>query len=83
MTVSHFDRFLIEATTPDLDPTHRLSEDQLYGLYVSWCRLNHRLPASDADFRAATRQHHGHVSRRRMTGPAAADYILATYPVMI
>lgn len=83
MAVSHFQRFLSEATTPDPDPTRRLSEDQLYGLYISWCQANHCPPASDSDFRAAIRQHHVRLPSLRITGPAAADYILATYRALI
>ncbi|MDQ0077678.1 hypothetical protein [Arthrobacter oryzae] len=81
MATSHFERFLLDATVPD--ETHcPLGPDCLYGLYTSWCLLHSITPVGDITFRTAMR-HHGidlHNSRRRMTGPAAADYILASYP---
>jgi hypothetical protein len=82
MTVSQFRRFLAEATTRDPDNTCALGEDQLYGLYISWCLLENRTPATEAEFRAAMREHHIHLPARglRGTGPAAKDYILASYP---
>ena len=82
MATSHFTQFLDEATIPEFDTDCPLSADCLYGLYVSWC-LIHRLEAKpDATFRSAMHRlgidvHH---SRLRMVGPAAADYILASYP---
>ena len=84
MAVSHFDSFLDEATVPDFDPTRRLGQEQLFGLYLSWCRLHDSAPASEADFRAALKQHRIRPSGPglRMTGPAATDYILNTYPVL-
>lgn len=59
-----------------------MGSDCLYGLYTSWCLLHRINPAAEITFRAAM-QRCG-VDRRqrrlRMTGPAAADYILASYP---
>jgi hypothetical protein len=85
MAVTHFDRFLSEATAPDYDGGLSLRKDQLYGLYTSWCLVNNSTPARGADFWSAMK---GHRIRRsdsglRMTGPAAADYILATYPALV
>jgi hypothetical protein len=81
MATSHFDQCLLEATVPD--ETHSpMGSDCLYGLYTSWCLLHRINPAAEITFRAAM-QRCG-VDRRqrrlRMTGPAAADYILASYP---
>jgi hypothetical protein len=85
MAVSHFDRFLSEATAPDQDGDLSLRKDQLYGLYTSWCMLNQSVPARGADFWSAMRKHRirSSDSGLRMTGPAAADYILATYPALV
>ncbi|WP_251043178.1 hypothetical protein [Arthrobacter sp. ISL-69] len=59
-----------------------MGPDCLYDLYTSW-RLLHSITAvGDITFRSA-RQDRGidlGSSRRRMTGPAVADYILASYP---
>jgi hypothetical protein len=85
MTVSHFDRFLNEATAPDRDGGLSLRKDQLYGLYTSWCILNQSTPAPGAAFWSAMKDHRirSSDSGLRMTGPAAADYILATYPALV
>jgi len=82
MAASHFTAFLDEATVPDFDTDCPLTADCLYGLYVSWCALQGRDPEPDFTFRAAMhcRGVDVHDSRLRMTGPAAADYILSSYP---
>ncbi len=81
MATSHFERFLLDATVPD-ETCRPLGPDCLYGLYVSWCMLHSITPAADREFRAAMgrRGVDVHHNRRRMVGPAAADYLLATYP---
>lgn len=82
MATSHFAQFLYEATVPDPDTDCSLQPDCLYGLYVSWCLLHGLDPKSDDAFRVAMRRNgiDVHDSRLRMNGPAAADYILASYP---
>jgi hypothetical protein len=82
MATSHFTTFLEEATVPDFDTDCPLSADCLYGLYVSWCVLNGRDAEPDFTFRAAMhcRDVDVHDSRLRMVGPAAAEYILSSYP---
>ncbi|MBT2566967.1 hypothetical protein J7I84_10770 [Arthrobacter sp. ISL-85] len=82
MAASHFTTFLAEATVPEFDTDCPLTADCLYGLYVSWCFLHGIEAEPDFTFRAAM---HGrgvdvHESRLRMVGPAAADYILFSYP---
>jgi hypothetical protein len=81
MATSHFEQFLLKATVPD-DAHCPLGPDCLYGLHTSWCLLQHINPAPDITFRAA--MHRRGIRRRnsrlRMTGLAAADYILASYP---
>jgi hypothetical protein len=84
MAHSQFDKFLHEATTCVGEPDVTLARDPLYGLYTSWCFLNQRAPRAETTFWAA-------MSRRidpdrnglRMKGPAAADYILASYPGLV
>jgi hypothetical protein len=81
MATSHFERFLLEATAPD--ETHwPMGPDCLYGLYISWCVLHSITPVEDITFRAAMQRRGVDLrnSRRRMTGQAATDYILASYP---
>jgi hypothetical protein len=82
MAASHFSTFLAEATVPEFDTDCPMSADCLYGLYVSWCFLNGLEAKPDVTFRAA--MHRAgvdiHDSRLRMVGPAAADYILSSYP---
>ena len=84
MAVSHFDHFLAEATVPDSDPMLTLGLEELFGLYISWCNVHHHIPGTEADFRAAMKQHGINASAPglRMTGPAATDYILASYPAL-
>jgi len=82
MAASLFCLFLEEATVPVTDTDCPLTGDTLYGLYVSWCLIHQTDPEPDPAFRAAMRQcgvDPGN-SRLQMVGPAAADYILASYP---
>jgi hypothetical protein len=82
MAASHFTKFLDEATIPEFDTDCPMSADCLYGLYVSWCLLYGMEAEPDVTFRAA--MHRAgvdvHDCRLRMAGPAAADYILSSYP---
>lgn len=82
MATSHFIQFLDQATVAEFDTYCPLSADCLYGLYVSWCILHRLEPVPDMTFRAAMHRLgvDVHDSRRRMVGPAAADYILSSYP---
>ena len=79
MATSHFERFLREATVPD-ELHSPLGPDCLYGLYTSWCLLHNISPVEDIAFRSAMRRCgvDPRNSRRRMTGQAATDYILAS-----
>ncbi len=81
MAISHFERFLLDATVPDstLSP---LGPDCLYGLYTNWCLLHNITPVEDITFRSAMERCGVKLSssRRRMAGPAAMEYILASYP---
>ncbi|NUP57889.1 MAG: hypothetical protein HOQ06_00225 [Pseudarthrobacter sp.] len=82
MASSHIQQFLDEATTPDPSRDFPLGPDCLYGLYVSWCRLHGFVAKPDQAFRAGMRRCGVDVrnSQLRMKGPAAADYILSSYP---
>lgn len=86
MATSQFDQFLAEATiTTDDRSEAALGRDCLYGLYTSWCFLNQCVPRPESEFWAAMRKRRvrpGH-SGLRMRGPAAADYILASYPGLV
>lgn len=84
MPASHFQQFLNEATTSDPFSASPLGPDCLYGLYVSWASLHGLTPRPDQAFRAGMRRCGVNVrnSRLRMTGPAAADYILSSYPAV-
>ncbi|MDQ0029035.1 hypothetical protein [Arthrobacter bambusae] len=78
-----FDQFLEEATITTHDRS-TLGRDCFYGLYTSWCLLNRSVPLPENVFWAAVRTKgiHPDGSGLAMTGPAAADYILASYPGM-
>ncbi|WP_164200334.1 hypothetical protein [[Micrococcus luteus] ATCC 49442] len=84
MAPSQYDVFLTEATINDhTDST--LGRDCLYGLYTSWCLLHHLEPGTEVTFWAAMKKKHIHPGHNglRMKGPAAADYILASYPGLV
>ena len=81
MSDMQYDQFLREATTPDT-ASGVLERDCLYGVYTSWCYLSQSAPRPEDAFWAAMRQKRIRPGRThlRIKGPAAADYILASYP---
>ncbi|MDQ0662606.1 hypothetical protein QFZ35_001104 [Arthrobacter ulcerisalmonis] len=84
MAHSQFDTFLNEATYPDQASDSSLDRDRLYGLYTSWCFINEQTPGTESSFWEAMKYR---ISPRRnglrMKGPAAADYILTSYPGLV
>lgn len=84
MATSHFQQFLDQATVFDPSSDGALGPDCLYGLYVSWAELHRLQPKSDQAFRAGMHRCGIDVrdAKLRMTGPAAADYILCSYPAV-
>ncbi|MFJ6281424.1 hypothetical protein ACIQHF_00030 [Pseudarthrobacter oxydans] len=85
MAHSQFDLFLKEATYLDQASESTLDRDRLYGLYTSWCFINQQKPGPESEFWAAMSHRRvatGH-NGLRMKGPAAADYILASYPGLV
>lgn len=84
MAHSQFDLFLKEATYLDQASESTLGGDRLYGLYTSWCFISRHKPGAEAAFWTAMNQR---ITPRRnglrMKGPAAADYILASYPGLV
>lgn len=85
-TTAHFDRFLSEAIAADRESGTGLGPDALYGLYVSWCLMTQTHAATPSALFKALKDRHGISSSSNalaMTGPAAADYILASAPNLI
>lgn len=91
MSVSNYSRFLSECIVQAPDRQPGLLEDEVYGVYVSWCLLNRKHPSSESALSAALEQL-GHIKpagvRGRyaglaVTGPAAVDYILASQPSLV
>jgi hypothetical protein len=82
---SQYDQFLREATTRDPEADYALGRNRLYGLSTSWCFLDQTVPRPEDAFWAAMKKKRIHPRRNglRMTGPAAADYILASYPGLV
>jgi hypothetical protein len=85
MPANHFEEFLAEAVVPDREPGLGLGRDELYGLYTSWCLINKaQLQPPDALWVAL--EDHGinpDSNNLSMTGPAAADYIVASAPPLV
>jgi len=82
MASSPFQQFLSESTAPAPATGEPLPADGLYGLYVSWAFLHRITPHPEAAFHSAMRRHGVNPRARTlsMTGPAAVDYILNSYP---
>jgi hypothetical protein len=84
MAQSQFNQFLTEATYEDpLETSSTLSGDALYGLYTSWCNLSQEAPQPEHVFWDAMANLVNPAHQLRMTGPAAADYILTSYPAVV
>ena len=85
MADTQYDQFLQEATAPDAVSDSVLGRDCLYGVYTSWCSLSQSVPRPEDAFWAAMRQKRIRPGRThlRMKGPAAADYILSSYPRVV
>ena len=85
MADSQYDQFLREATTQDLECGRALGRNRLYGLYTSWCFLSQVAPGPEDAFWTAMKKRRIDPNRTglRMKGPAAADYILASYPHLV
>ncbi len=93
MANSMYRRFLAECIIVDPEADPGLNEDEMYGVFVSWCFLNRFNPAASRVFWAEMAKN-GHHQRRleagryfraglRMTGPAAVDYILSSRPCLV
>ena len=90
MTASDYNRFVKTCIAADEDPQEGLAEDEMYGVYISWCLLQNERPRPARAFWAAMsglglseRRRVAHRFVRpglRATGPAAVDYILARRP---
>ncbi|MFC9354013.1 hypothetical protein [Arthrobacter sp. NPDC057013] len=84
MAVSQFDQFLHDATIIDPDSEGTLGRDPLYGLYISWCTVTHARPRGEKSFwRGIQQRIDADHNSLRMTGPAAADYYLSSYPTLV
>ncbi|GAC1499193.1 MAG: hypothetical protein NVS2B15_21870 [Pseudarthrobacter sp.] len=83
MAYSQFDQFLQEATYRERESDSTLDPDSFYGLYTSWCSLSHNTTRAERTFWAAMRHRVGSGHGLRMKGPAAADYILTSYPALV
>lgn len=92
MTTSHFGQFLADCIEKNGDTSVGLTPDELYGVYTSWCLIQKLEPQAPKVFWGAMRSegigprqvnHRILCPALRMTGPAAADYILASQPDLI
>lgn len=84
MGETQFEQFLREATTFDPSYERSLDGDPLFGLYTSWCHVSRTAPTTEASFWAAmNNQLQPGRNGLHMKGPAAADYILNSYPGLV
>ena len=93
METPDYARFVQECIAADTLDDHMLTEDQVFGVYLSWCALLAQTPGPCDSFWAAMSRlgvHEGRGNGRRymrrglrMTGPAALDYILASQPSLV
>lgn len=85
MNSAHFDRFFAEAVRIDRATDGGLGEENLYGLYTSWCLLNELQPESPEALWAALRGAGIEPTNNNlaMTGPAATDYIISSEPNLL
>lgn len=90
MTSGDFARFMSDCIAADVAGDRGLTEDEMYGVYISWCVLHYVCPRTCREFWTAMSglglNERRRIDRRyvrpglRMTGPAAVDYILASRP---
>jgi hypothetical protein len=85
MDATQFDQFIAEALTTERETDTVLGPDELYGLYTSWCLIHQLQPAAPGPLFTALseRSIDPQNCELAMTGPAAADYILASAPSLI
>lgn len=93
METRDYTDFVRGCLAKDIREDQGLTDDEIYGLYLSWCILQRQDPSSCKAFRAAMSglgfQERRRIGRRyirpglRMTGPAALDYILANRPNLL
>lgn len=85
MTTTHFELLVAEALTTERETDTQLTPDELYGLYTSWCLINQTQPEPPAALWASLMELgiDPEDCELAMTGPAAADYIVASAPSLI
>ena len=92
METPDYARFVQDCIAADTLDDHMVTEDQLFGVYLSWCTLLGQDPGPSESFWAAMSRLAVHEQRGdgrhmraglRMTGPAALDYILASRPSLV
>lgn len=85
MPATHFEDFLAEAVVPDREPGLGLGRDELYGLYTSWCLIKKAQLQPPESLWAAMLANgiDPDSNNLSMTGPAAADYIVASAPDLV
>ncbi|MFE4228798.1 hypothetical protein ACFRJ8_13015 [Arthrobacter sp. NPDC056886] len=93
MSVTNHPRFLSECLIQDPNRQSGLPDDEIYGVYISWCLLNGEEVGSNKSLWSEMRRQ-GHAQPHRsgrqrswagvtMTGPAAVDYILSSQPSLL
>lgn len=93
MSVPNYTRFLSDCFFQDRERQPALREDDIYGVYVSWCLLNGQKPGPATSLWVAMDQR-GYMNQHRETGrpewpglslkgPAAVDYILTSQPSLL
>ncbi|MFE4196792.1 hypothetical protein ACFRJ9_13060 [Paenarthrobacter sp. NPDC056912] len=90
MTDTQITEFIRDCVVFEDDTEKGLDFDTVYGLYISWCVLGHKVPIPDAALKTALEREGlkpSKVQGRRiyagmsMVGPAARDYVVNSLPV--
>lgn len=93
MSITSYSRFLSECIIHDASQQLGLRDDEVWGVFLSWCSVTGQQPGGEENFWEAmhnlglgrtSSDDGGYICRGlTMTGPAAVDYILSSQPSLV
>lgn len=93
MSITSYSRFLKECIIRNPTQQLGLRDDEMWGVFLSWCSITGQHPGQEETFWEGMRSlghgrtvsgEGGYVCRGlTMTGPAAVDYILSSQPSLV